>query len=75
MLSESDFVQELNGIYLNDSGRRKFIQEFESRLSTTVLHKKLKRKISYQGIIRMELYKLERYLINDEEYKPFIMKW
>lgn len=75
MLGEKDFVQELNSIYLNDDGKRKFIQEFEAKLNTTVLHKRLRRKISYQGIIRMELYKLEKYLLNDEEYKPFIMKW
>ena len=75
ILNENDFALELNGIYLNDAGRRKFIQEFETKLNTTILHKKLRRKISYQGIIRMELYKLEKHLINDEEYKPFIMRW
>lgn len=75
ILNEKDFVQELNGLYLKDDGKRKFIQEFEAKLNTTVLHKKLRRKISYQGVIRMELYKLEKHFINDEEYKPFIMKW
>lgn len=75
MLSENDFMKELNGLYLNDTGRRKFIQEFETKLNTTVQHKKLRRKISYQGIIRIELYKLEKHIIGDEEYKPFVMRW
>ncbi len=75
MLNEHDFMQELNGIYLSESGRRKFLHEFESRLATTIMHKKLRRKISYQGIIRMELYKLEKHILGDEEYKPFVMPW
>ena len=75
MLNEHDFMQELNGIYLSESGRRKFLHEFESRLATTIIHKKLRRKISYQGIIRMELYKLEKHILGDEEYKPFVMLW
>ncbi|MEM2857132.1 MAG: type I-B CRISPR-associated endonuclease Cas1b [Candidatus Nitrosocaldaceae archaeon] len=75
MLNEKDFIQELNGIYLSENGKKKFLQEFESRLNTTILHKRLKRKIRYSGIIRIELYKLEKHFLNDEEYKPFIMKW
>ncbi len=75
MLESSDFISELGGIYLNENGKKKFIQMMEERLSTTILHKKLRRKITYQGIIRMELYKLEKYFLKDEDYKPFIMRW
>jgi len=75
MLNENDFMKELNGLYLNDEGKKKFLHVFEERLNTSIIHKRLKRKITYQGIIRMELYKLEKHLLGDEEYKPFVMQW
>ena len=75
MLNRSDFMKELNGLYLSDEGKKKFLHAFEERLSTSITHKRLKRKITYQGIIRMELYKLEKHLLGDEEYKPFVMQW
>jgi CRISPR-associated protein Cas1 len=75
MFKKNDFIKELNGLYLNDEGKKKFLHMFEERLNTSIIHKRLKRKITYQGIIRMELYKLEKHLLGDEEYKPFVMQW
>lgn len=75
MLDGRDFSRELEGLYLTDSGKKKFLQEFESRLNTTISHRVLRRKISYQGVIRMELYKLEKHLLEDKPYSPFVMYW
>lgn len=75
MLDGSDFGEELGGLYLSDSGKRKFLSEFESRLNTTITHRRLHRKVSYQGLIRMELYKIEKHLIADQPYSPFVMYW
>jgi CRISPR-associated protein Cas1 len=75
MLNSGDFSQELEGLLLSDSGKRKFVQEFESRLNTTIVHRLLRRKVSYQGLVRMELYKLEKHLLSDRSYSPFIMYW
>lgn len=75
MLDDGDYSRELGGLYLTESGRRKFLHEFESRLSTTITHRILKRKTSYQGLIRMELYKVEKHILGDKAYSPFIMYW
>jgi CRISPR-associated protein Cas1 len=75
MLSDGDYSSELGGLYLAESGKKKFLQEFESRMSTTITHRVLKRKISYQGLVRIELYKIERHLLGDKLYSPFLMYW
>jgi CRISPR-associated protein Cas1 len=75
MLSDGDYSSELGGLYLTESGKKKFLQEFESRMSTTITHRVLKRKISYQGLVRIELYKIERHLLGDKLYSPFLMYW
>ncbi|WIF95343.1 type I-B CRISPR-associated endonuclease Cas1b [Caminicella sporogenes] len=61
--------------FLNEQGKRKFIKEFEEKLSTTIKHRKLKRKVSYKGFIKLECYKIIKHLFNDEIYKPLKAWW
>ena len=75
MLKAKHFEKRLKGIVLNDEGKKVFIEAFEERLRSTFYHKKLRRKVSYRRLIRLELYKLEKHLIGEEEYKPFVAYW
>jgi len=63
------------GVFLNDNGKKIFIQEWEKQLGTTIYHKELKRKVSYRRLIRLELYKLEKHLIGESSYIPFKSRW
>jgi CRISPR-associated protein Cas1 len=75
MIKLDDFEEDVNYCYLNDSGRKKFIREFDQKLSTTIKHRKLKRNVSYRTIIRIECYKLIKHFIGDEVYAPFKAWW
>jgi len=75
MLQERHFQSELNFCYLKEDGRRIFIQEYEEKLRTTIMHRKLNRKVSYQRLIRLECYKLIKHLSGIEPYKGFRMWW
>lgn len=74
-LSNKHFDKKGNGILLKNEGRKIFIQEMDNRLKTTINQKRLGRKVSYRRLIRMELYKLEKHLIGEQEYEPFISMW
>lgn len=74
-LSADDFESELNGIMLNDKGKKKFIEEYNSKLSTTIKHDKIGTYISYKRAIRLELYKLQKYITEDEPYEGFVAGW
>jgi CRISPR-associated protein Cas1 len=69
-----DFDNEMGGIYLKDKARRTFIRAYEERLSKTLTHKELGRKVSYRRLIRLECYKLYRHFIDGEEYLPYMRK-
>ncbi|MEZ0344486.1 MAG: type I-B CRISPR-associated endonuclease Cas1b [Caldimicrobium sp.] len=75
IIKSKHFEEKLNGIVLNDKGKELFIKEMEERLQSTFYHKKLKRHVSYRRLIRLELYKVEKHLMEDEEYTPFITSW
>ena len=75
LISKDDFAQNLNGCYLNDGGRKKFLQAFDEKLNNTIKHRRLKRKVSYRMLLRLECYKLIRHLLGDEVYVPFKAWW
>ena len=75
IIQKEDFVKELNGILLNENGKRKFLNYYEEKLATTIKHRSLRRKVSYQRLIRLEAYKLIKHLIGLKEYKPFVIWW
>jgi len=75
MLRENHFMKELEKVYLNEKGREIFVREFEDKLKATIKHERLKRNVSYRRLIRMELYKLEKHLMGESEYKPFVARW
>lgn len=71
-ITKKDFLKDMNGVFLNDKGRKTFVQEFNNRLETTVYSQKLKRNVSYRSLIRIEAYKIEKHIINDQEYFPYV---
>jgi CRISPR-associated protein Cas1 len=74
-LQEKDFDKKINKLILKDSGKKKFIAALENRLSETIKHRTLKRSVSYKHLIKLECYKLQKHILNIEEYKPFKMWW
>lgn len=75
MLKENHFLRELGGLYLNEDGRKLFIEEMEEKLNSTVKHSKLGRNVSYRTLIRLELLKLEKHILGEEGYEPFVARW
>jgi CRISPR-associated protein Cas1 len=75
VVNKKDFDSSLNYAYLKEDGRKKVITKFEEKLNKTIIHKKLRKKVSYKRLIRFELYKLIKHLLEEEEYKHFKIWW
>ena len=75
-IQEKHFEKETGGgIYLNDKGREIVVRKWEERVNETIEHPKLKRKVSYRGLVRMEAYKIQKHILGDEAYVPFVSRW
>ena len=75
IITAKDFDDNYGGILLKDSGRKKFVEEYNKKLLTTINHKEIGTTVSYKRIIRLELYKLQKLITEEKEYKGFVMKW
>ncbi|MEK4799371.1 type I-B CRISPR-associated endonuclease Cas1b [Thermoactinomyces sp. FSL K6-2592] len=74
-LQAKDFSKEFQGVVLKDKAYSLFLRKFDERLQATIKHRKLRRNVSYRSLIRMELYKVQKHLIGEEEYEPYKSLW
>lgn len=75
-IQASDFDDKMAGVRLKDGARKVFVKAFEERLAETIKHRSLGRNVSYKHLVRLECYKLVKYLMGIEEaYKPFKTWW
>lgn len=68
------FDKKVNYCLLNEEGRNIFVQAFEERLESVFIHPKLKRKISYRTAIKLDCYKLIKFILEDKEFIPYSIK-
>lgn len=74
-LQKKDFHHQGKACYLTTKGSQKVLKSWEEELQKTIKHRKLKRKVSYRTLIRMECYKIEKHLLGMETYKSLKAWW
>ncbi|MGD9482792.1 type I-B CRISPR-associated endonuclease Cas1b [Streptomyces sp. TRM70308] len=74
-LKPSDFETEVGRASLSKTGRKKVAALMKEELASTVHHRTLKRKVSYEELIHLEALKLVRMCLEGTPYKPFRPWW
>ena len=74
-ITEKDFEEGLNFLYIKEKARKEITKEMDAKLQTVIKHKTLGKEVSYEYLIRLEIYKLIKYLLEDEEYEGFKIWW
>jgi CRISPR-associated protein Cas1 len=75
-IQSKDFDIRLNGCMLKDGAKKTFGKIWDEKLNETIQHRTLKKHVSYKYLIRLECYKLAKYILKLEpEYKPLKMWW
>jgi CRISP-associated protein Cas1 len=75
-LQAKHFDTNFNGCLLNKAGKQIFTRDWEERIQETIKHRTLDKNVSYKHLIKLECYKIQKYILGaDEEYKPFKIWW
>jgi len=74
-ITESDFEKGLNFLYIKEKARKEITKQIDMRLQTTIKHRTLGRDVSYEYLIRLEIYKLIKHLTGEIKYEGFKMWW
>ncbi|MCF6094011.1 type I-B CRISPR-associated endonuclease Cas1b [Microaerobacter geothermalis] len=75
MITKKDFDKHTDGILLSEEGRKKFIVELDNRMKTTVNHRHLGKSVSYRRLIRLEIYKIQKHILDEKIYEPYQSLW
>jgi CRISPR-associated protein Cas1 len=75
MIKSGDFSRKAGGLLLSQKAMRTFVEQWENKLNSTVSLKSLGRPFSYRRLIRIELYKLEKHLMEEKVYEPLVAEW
>ncbi|MBO5348787.1 MAG: type I-B CRISPR-associated endonuclease Cas1 [Clostridia bacterium] len=74
-ITEKDFEKNLNFLYIKDSARKEITKQIDLKLQTTIKHRTLDRDVSYEYLMRLEIYKLIKHLLGESTYEGFKMWW
>lgn len=75
VIDEQSFVDKIEFLYIKEKERKNIIKEIDAKFNTTIMHKKLRKKVSYKYLIRLEAYKLIKTVLNNEKYESFKIWW
>jgi CRISPR-associated protein Cas1 len=70
-LKDFESVNEHEGIYLTESGRRIFLNQFEKRMNEKTTHPQIPSQISYREAIQLQIRLYKRILLSSMAYEPF----
>uniref|UniRef100_A0A7C5RT08 CRISPR-associated endonuclease Cas1 n=1 Tax=Thermomicrobium roseum TaxID=500 RepID=A0A7C5RT08_THERO len=73
-LQRRHFVTGAEGVFLDDDGRKLVVEAWEQTLQETYRHPTLNRSVSYRTTLRLELYKIEKHLLGEQEFLPFALR-
>lgn len=68
---DKHFEKDFNYALLNDEGKKIYIEALDNRINTTFTHPLFKRKVSYKQAIKLDAYKLIKFIIEGKEFVPF----
>lgn len=75
IITKEDFIKEDYYLKMKEESVKKAIKELDSSLKRTIMHQNLKREVTYEKLIKLELYKLIKHLMDDKKYEGFKIWW
>jgi len=71
MIKESDFEKKEKGFYLREAARKVFFHHYEKRMLKSFDYWKLKRKVTYRELFKIQAQNLARVIQKGGVYEPF----
>jgi len=72
IIKKEHFRDDLNGVLLNDDGKKIVLKAFNEEMEKSVKHPTLKKNVTKKRLIRLEAYKLIKHLTGQKKYTPLI---
>lgn len=75
IINANSFKKDIDFLFIKEKDRKIILKKFDDKLNTKIMHRDLKREVTYRYLIRLEAYKLIKSLIEGSDYKAFKIWW
>lgn len=74
-INKDSFIKGLNGLHLTKTASQTVLAEIDKVLARTIHHKDLDRDVTYKYLIRLEVYKLVKHILDEKPFSGFEIWW
>ncbi len=71
-IASKHFSDKSGMVLLNETGKKIVLREYDKFIRGTVYHPRIERQISWKRLMRMEVFRIEKHIMEDQEYTPFV---
>jgi len=61
------------GVLMKDSARNAFLANYENFMTASFLNIKTKKRTNYRKILQQRVYEIEKAVLNNYDYTPFVL--
>ena len=73
VIKTNQFTKKDRGVIMDDTARKNFLANYENFMTSDFIDAKTEKYINFRQVIRERVEQLERAVINNEPYTPFIL--
>ena len=73
MIKTNQFTKKDRDVIMDNMARKNFLANYENFMTSKFIDAKTKKYINFRQVIRERVEQLERAVINNEPYSPFIL--
>ncbi len=73
VIKTDQFTKKDKGVIMDDTARKNFLANYENFMTSKFIDAKTEKYINFRQVIRERVEQLERAVINNEPYSPFIL--
>ena len=74
-INKQSYINKIKNLKKKKSAVQTIVEELDTRLQTTIKHRDLNKYVSYQYLMRLEIFKLIKHLTGEKEYTGFEIWW
>jgi CRISPR-associated protein Cas1 len=73
IIKKTSFKSCSKGVLMEDSARNSFLANYENFMTAPFLDIRTKKSINYRKVLQQRVYEIERTVLNNYDYKPFVL--
>ena len=73
IIKKASFKSGSKGVLMEDRARNSFLANYDNFMTSPFLDIRTKKSINYRKVLQQRVYEIEKTVLNNYDYKPFVL--